>query len=330
MSITTPTPTLERDRWGRPLVVPPGGGEPVAYSRCTSYVDCIEDKTALDLWKQRQVALGLASRPDLLLAVSAHRDDKRALNGVCKDALEAAAASAAATRGTALHSLTEQIDRGQELPAVLPDDVVADLDSYRASTVDLKHILIEQFCVLDKLKIGGTPDRVVEYQGRRYIADLKTGSINLGTLKIAAQLAVYSRSQTYDIATHARGMHEADTSRGIIIHLPAGQGSASLHWVDLEVGWYAVQTAKDVREKRALKFKDLTEPFGPVTPAPPGEVPGNSAMRRTRKAAEKPDLAIAIRACTSADSVRALWGEFAADWTPELTEVAKAHIEGLS
>ena len=327
MTITTPAPMLERDRWGRPLVVPPGGGDPVAYSRCTSYVDCIEDKTALDLWKQRQVALGLASRPDLLLAVSAHRDDKRALNGVCKDALEAAAASAAATRGTALHSLTEQIDRGQELPAVLPDDVVADLDAYKAATSDLTHELIEQFTVLDNLKIGGTPDRVVEYNGNRYIADLKTGSIDLGTLKIAMQLAVYSRSHTYDIATHTRGIHEADTSRGIIIHLPAGAGVATLHWVDLEAGWYAVQVAKQVREKRALKFKDLTEPFGPVTPIAPGTVPGNTAMTRARNA--KPTLEQQIRACASADTVRALWSANAHDWTDELTAVAKTHIANL-
>jgi hypothetical protein len=41
----------------------------------------------------------------------------------------------------------------------------------------------------------------VEYGGKRYIADLKTGSIEWGTLKIAAQLAVYARSHTYDVAT---------------------------------------------------------------------------------------------------------------------------------
>ena len=32
----------------------------------------------------------------------------------------------------------------------------------------------------DDLKIGGTPDRIVEMDGEKYIADIKTGSIDFG------------------------------------------------------------------------------------------------------------------------------------------------------
>lgn len=310
-TLVTPEPHIPRDRWGRPMVVPPNGGKPVAYQRCTSYIDVIDDKFNLQQWMQRMVAIGLASRPELMLSVQAHLDDKNTLNKICSEAREAASSSAAATTGTALHALTELIDRGEALP-VLPDSAKADLDAYRLATSDLKHLFIEQFCVLDTMKIGGTPDRIVEYDGQRYIADLKTGSIEWGTLKIAMQLAIYSRSQTYDVASHKRSLHEADMSRGIVIHVPAGEGTATLHWVDLEQGWFAVQTAKDVREKRSLKFKDLTEPFGPV--------------KRVSLRLQKRDdnrLADAIRACTDADSVRALWTE---DWTDDLNEVARQHI----
>jgi hypothetical protein len=334
VTIVTPPPAINRDHYGRPLVIPPTGGKPVAYTRATTYVDAIEDKIGLQKWMQRMTALGLASRPDLLLSVSAHRDDKKALDRICENAKEAAAASAAATTGTAIHALTELVDRGQDLP-VLPDQAKADLAAYANATADLKAILIEQFCVLDTLKIGGTPDRVVEYGGERFIADVKTGSIEYGTLKIAAQLAVYARSQTYDIATGARGHHEADMTRGIIIHVPAGQGTATLHWVDLEAGWYAVQVAGQVRDKRRLKFKDLTSPFGPFERHQPGTVPGNTSMTRERAAADRDSQPAAtsledrIKACGTADDVRALWEAHQDDWTDELTKTATMHIATL-
>lgn len=310
MSITTPPVDIARDRWGRPMVTPPGGGKPVAYTRCTTFVDVLEDKYNLQKWQQRMVAVGLADRQDLLLAASAHRDDKRRLDEVCEQAREAAAASAAATTGTALHGLTEMIDRGSKLPQ-LSADVLATLDAYIEATKDLKARHIEQFCVQDPLKIGGTPDRIVKYGKDIFIADIKTGSIEWGTLKIAMQLAVYARSHTYDIATGERGTHGADFKRGIIIHLPADSGTCTLHWVDIEAGWYAVQVAKDVRTKRRLKFSDLTEPFiAPVIET-------------------GPDIPALIAACTTADQVRQVWAAHERIWTDAYTEAAKAHIATL-
>lgn len=324
-TIVTPPPEIPRDRYGRPMVVPPTGTKPVAYTRATTFIDCLDDKYNLQQWERRMVALGLATRPDLLLRVSsigvpgADKAKKKQLDEVCSAAKEAAAASAAATTGTALHALTELIDRGQELP-VIPVNAMASLNAYRAATANLTATHIEQFCVLDKLRIGGTPDRVVRYQGNRYIADVKTGSIEYGVLKIAMQLAIYARSHTYDIATGVRGEHGADTLRGIIIHLPAVEDPADarcdLHWVDLKAGWEAVLVARQVRDKRTLKFADLTQPFGAA------ELPIEGPL-------EQPSLADQIRACTTADDVRALWAVHAAEWTDELTAVASAHITSL-
>jgi len=308
MTITTPAPEIQRDRYGRPLVIGPSGGKPLAYTRCTTFVDCIEDKFNLQQWENRMVALGLVERADLRLAIAAHRDDKKAINGFCNEAKEAAKAHAAATTGTALHKLCENLDRGLDL-GTIPIEYQADLDAYVEATKDLKATHIETFCVLDSLKIGGTPDRVVRHEGKSYIADIKTGSIEWGTYKIAMQLAVYARSKTYDIATGERGMHGAELDKGLIIHLPAGTGTADLVWVDLLEGWNGVLLARQVREKRTLKFKDLTTPF---------------------TAASVPmTLEAQIKTCTTADAVRALWAENSGDWTEELSQVAKAHIAGL-
>lgn len=248
-----PTREVERDRYGRPLIRPADGGKPVAYMRATTLAGSLEDTFNLSRWQCRMVATGLIDRPDLALAVAAHRDDKKRLDAICEDALEAAKGHAAATTGTALHSLTEQLDRGQA-PASVPEAYRADLDAYTAATRDLNHILIEQMMVLDDLKVAGTPDRVVEYQGKRYIADLKTGSIQWGIGKIACQLALYAHALPYDTETGTRGdPHGADLNNAIVIHLPAGTGTCTLHWVNIKAGWEAVQLATQVRAWRTTK-----------------------------------------------------------------------------
>jgi hypothetical protein len=318
VTIVTPPPAIPRDHYGRPLVTPPGGGKPVAYTRATTFIDCIEDRYNLQKWMQRMVALGLASRPDLLLSVSAHRDDKSKLDRICENAREASAANAAATTGTALHALTELMDRGQDLPVGLSPAVMASLEAYREATKDLTATHIEQFCVQDPLKIGGTPDRVVKYQKTSYIADLKTGSIEWGILKIAMQLSVYARSHTYDVATGVRGDHNASIERGLVIHLPVVEdpkdARCDLFWVDLLEGWNSVVIARNVREKRKLKFNDIAAPFAPDL--------------LTQLEASVP-LEAQIIACTSADEVRALWSAHASEWTDALTEVARKHIASL-
>lgn len=249
---------IPRDRYGRPLVIPREGGKPIPYTRCTTYVGVLEDTFNLARWQQRMVALGLASRPDLLLAVSAHGDDKTELNRICAEAQEAAAAHAAATTGTALHALTERLDRGMPV-GVIPEAYQADLAAYEKETAELTPVEIEAFTVLDTLQIGGTPDRVVEFRGARYIADVKTGSIEYGMGKIAMQLAVYSRSSLYDHRTGERTSLQVDQNNAIVIHLPAGEGRCELHWVNIAAGWEAVKLATSVRAWRARS--GLSIPF---------------------------------------------------------------------
>lgn len=305
-SFVVPAEPVPRDRFGRPLVKPPGGGKPVPYTRCTTYVDALEDKFGLQKWMMRMTAIGLSMREDLLLAVAAHRDDKDELDRIVEDAKEAAAARSAANTGQALHKLCEKADRGEDL-GVVPTAYAPDIAAYTAATEALTPVLIEEFCVLDDLRIGGTPDRVVEYRGGRFIVDIKTGQVEYGAVKIAMQLSVYARSEVYDVATGDRAPHGANLERGIVVHLPAGAGACTLHWVDLQAGWAAVQVARQVRDKRSLRFKDLFAPFDA----------GPSLLER-------------IRLCGTAEEVRALWAANTSAWSDELTAVAREHIASLS
>lgn len=339
MTITTPSPDIDRDRYGRPLITPPDGGKPTAYTRCTTFVDCLEDKFNLQKWQQRMVATGLANRADLLLAVSAAGDDKRKLDSICADAREAAGASGAATTGTALHALTELIDRGQPLPA-LPETARADLEAYAAATAHLTATHIEQFTVVDELKVGGTADRIVQVDGVSYIADIKTGSIEWGLGKIAMQLAVYAHGTGYSPSGQRFDLGPIDQNVGIIIHLPAGQARCELVPVDLAAGWEGVQLATQVRGWRSRKDFVAMRPevMKLLSPAPAVEAPraveADSQPAATTETASTPDPAVAalenaIATATSRKKLEALWEEHTAIWTNDLTELASARARLL-
>ena len=249
----------KRDRYGRPLVVPPKGGKPIPYTRTTTVAGSLDDATALIAWKMRMVAAGLTLRPDLALAVSAARDNKLEMDKLVEDSMVAAGATAQATIGTAIHTLTEKHDRGEDL-GVIPEDYVADIQAYDAATKNFENVFIEQFCVLDKYKIAGTPDRIVRYKGELFISDLKTGSISYPS-KIAMQLAVYAHGLPYDPATAVRSQWgDVNQERGIIVHLPAGSGKCELHFVDIKEGWKGIELAMKVRTFRDKK-KTLVTPL---------------------------------------------------------------------
>lgn len=328
----TARPDFKRDRFKRPLILQ-ADGKRVAYTRVTTFVGAPEDTYNLEKWKMRQVALGLAARPDLVLDVSAHRDDKAHLNKVCDTALEVAGSSAAATRGTAIHAFTELIDSGRELPAGLDADTRKCLDAYSAAMAPFKVHGIEVQVVSDALRLAGTADRLISYRGNRYIADLKTGStIELGTGKIAGQLAAYAHSRPYDVTSEARlEGHGASVSWGLVIHLPADKpGEVSLYWVNLLMGWAWVIVARQVRDQRAHNFKAWTKPFELGNRPEPTKADKDAALAAERGEIERiqrrAEIVKQINASPTADIIRAVWRRYAGDWDDSLTAVARERI----
>ncbi len=283
----------------------------VTYTRATTYIKALEDEANLTRWKMRMVAIGLARRPDIQLSVLSHPDvrkDKRALDEDCQAAMEEAKSSAAARVGTALHALTERLDLGLELGYV-PPAYAADIKAYAGATKWFRHIHIERFMVQDELRIGGTPDRVFEWRpcehcgGKYRIGDLKTGDTQYGADTISMQLGVYANSKIYNREDGSRiplpeGMCRC---RGVIFHLPAGEGVCRLEWVDIKRGWERTHTlARQVREHR--RERDWS---APMVAGPTDE-----------------QLHALIAATTSRDEVVALWREHKRWWTPEHDQAA--------
>lgn len=311
----TPSPQINRDGWGRPLIMPVGGGKPISYTRATTFVSCLEDTTNLDKWKQRKVAQGLSMRPDLLLAISALDDPdgagKKEFNKICEQAMEAAASKAAATTGTALHKFTERLDLGQDVGFV-PAEHKADLQAYQQAMTGIEIINVETFVVLDDLKVAGTFDRLVRHNGVLKIADVKTGSIDYGMGKIAMQLAVYAHGNLYDTETFARTpLGDVDLTQGIVIHLPAGKGTCDLVPVDIAKGWAAIPLAGSVRAWRSAKW--------PVTPLSAPVLAEGGGLPEPQFPV---DLAGRIASATTVAELLSIWEANQSTWTDELTQIA--------
>ncbi len=265
-------PQPNRDRWGRYMLPVPGKPKPVAHTRVTTLVKACDDTSNLAKWQCRMTAIGLTSRPDLRALVASHQDDKATLNRACDDAIEAAKAGAAANTGTALHRFCELADAGVETDF---GEWAPDVNAYQSAlaTAGLTVIpeLMERIVRVPGLLVAGTFDRVVELDGQRYVADIKTGSIEYGQLTISAQLACYARGELWDGADGYQPL-DVDQTTGLIIHLPAGQARCELVWVDLTAGWEIAQLCHTVRSWR--KRNDLFTPFSqaippfPNTPAP--------------------------------------------------------------
>jgi hypothetical protein len=257
---------VPRDRYDRPLIHVPGQTKLKPYTRCTTFVDCIEDKSALATWGKRMVLVGAARDPALIeqARVLDPLDSmgKRALNGLAERAVTLAGSHAKREKGTYLHKLSEYVDRGEALSGATAQDV-ADMAAYKAATVHLDVVHVERLVVVDSLTVAGTPDRICYYAGpgpdgkpfaSNVITDLKTGSVDHGGLKMAMQLAVYSRGQFYDHTTQTRKpLPDVNQQWGLIIHLPAGTGQCTLYWIDLTVGWQAALVAQQVRALRARR-----------------------------------------------------------------------------
>ncbi len=308
-SVVAPRPELdwERDGNGRPRILPdPAWDEvtrqkwqagrawddgTVGYTRVTTFAEALQDSSALTRWKMRRVALGMGRRPDYVTtaaALTTRDEDRQALDDLAEKALEAAGPNAADV-GTALHAFTERIDRGEELGAV-PAEYEATLDAYRRAVAHLRFVEWECRTVCDDLEVAGTPDRIgfcdiPDPDGvvdELRIIDTKTGRVDYSAGKFSTQLAIYAHSALYHPGTGARTPLQelgapVSTRWGLVVHVPAGAGTAELLWIDLEHGWTGAQHCRQVRAWRAGASAGVL--LSPVFARPPRPATADGTCR---------------------------------------------------
>lgn len=363
--VTDSAGVILRDRWSRPLIVPAAGRPAKPYTRASTLGSTLEDQSNIGEWKKRVVAFGLARRRDLILAAASvpsweGPQNKKQLSEIAEQAMQAAEANAAATIGTALHALTDRLDRGEPIPDV-GDDQRA-LDAYAQLMRGFRVHAIELFLACDELEVAGTTDRVLSPRevmtapdgtritpDDRLISDTKTAATSdFFGIKFAVQLGGgYANGEPYiggeDLeiraAQEAAGINPYTmkamlervrgerpgwpdgiaprTDWGWIVHVPSGGSTATLHWVNLTLGWELAKLAVQVREWR--KRKDL------VVPAAPPRVPLSPAlangglMSLIDAEPDGPDLR---------ERLLRLWSQHSKAWTPAHTARVTERLGG--
>lgn len=246
-----PMPTGGRWGWYRDHE----GSERQRVSKLIKFVET--DKYQLEQWFKRQVGEGLAIRDDLVLAIKAmgrpdpiggwSKEDKKKLDGIVKEAAEAAKQRNGARTGTAMHDLTERVDRGEDIESVvrgLPAGAAHSLRAYdflrRANGWET--IEIERTVDLPELEVRGTFDRIERIAGltallgpwvcqyghehtdeSQVIADVKTEAAPwLNGMHICPQLGIYSRAKRMWRATGGTVKVTFSESEGPV-DFPAGE-----------------------------------------------------------------------------------------------------------
>jgi len=315
-------PEPKRDRWGRPLIPHPQTGREMAFTRVTTFAKSISDTFALTKWELRMALKGLTLRPDLFSLVSVTpTTDKKTLDQVAVDAKEAAGSSVAARQGTAKHTITERVDRGEDV--VVPPEFAADISAYSRALAAGKLAVdpnwIEGLVVIPEFNLAGSFDRLLRPLWRptgHLVGDLKSGRdvISFGMLEISVQLACYAhgaalwdtRTQTY------RPLPPIDQDVAVVMHMPVGSGTCDLYAVDIKAGWEAAQLCADVRRWRTRK--NLAMPWADW------------------RAGDEESVIAEIRAAESVTELELIWQRAVSRgaWTGEHTSAAKARKYDLS
>ena len=278
-----------------------------------------DDSSALDFWRRRQTAIGLALQPHLLTSIAAAADDKRALDDICEEAMNAAGASSGRDYGTAVHKITDLLDGGDfvlETP-----EVIAIRKTWRTllDSHDLEVVASEQVVVHPDLMIAGRFDRVVRHRasGRLFILDTKTGKSAADFLQAhAVQLWLYASAPLcadgptgdtdFEVSAFVP-MHAVDQSVALVAHLPMG-GEASIIGIDIAAGGrcfteviqptWAWRSRTDLRVD-GWSVPTFTEPASDVAFSPLNAALTANLIKRLR--------AVAVISSVAASQVRANW-----------------------
>lgn len=267
-----------RDQWGRPKIMLPDGSKEVGYRRASSYGSPLEDASALEKWKLRQVARGVSRRKDLQMAVTRsemgldseefdeQKASKKELDKLCEQAMEAVGSGEKAVIGTGLHHVFEQLDLGKD-PGHIDDQWKPDIGAYQELTRGYESVSIELFIVQDDHEVAGTLDRAVRLRydteapdgsileaGSVLIGDVKTAQrMEFAGAKFAVQCFIYASGTPYDPIEKIRipWTHEPPNQDwAVIFHVASGSGQAGLFWVDLRAAAAAADLARAVYEWR--------------------------------------------------------------------------------
>lgn len=252
---------LERNQWGWGKIRSLDGSGYEWYPRISTIAKVYQDKTNIEAWGKRHVAIGVAQSQNLQQQILLNSKNNKLLNDLCEQALVESGGKEAAETGTLLHDLTEQLDAG--LQPHVPPDLLHVTNAYQLAIAQsgLKPYQSEQFVVNDELRVCGSFDRSwVTPDGAILIGDLKTGAhAHRYPHSVAMQIAMYANGVLYDPVTEERTpLGDVSKEHGLLIHAPL-KGGCRIIRLELAKAYEWVRLAV---QSRAWHKETITQEWG--------------------------------------------------------------------
>lgn len=321
---------IRMDRWNRYVLPDPDTGKEIPWTRVTTFAGAVADTWGIRGWEQRMTAKGIAMRTDLrTLAMATPMDDnkenKKAWTGIVERAKEAAGASEKSNLGTAIHKITEQVDRGEtvDVPDEFKADIVAYQEELKRKSMRILPEYLERVVIVPEYSLAGRLDKILEWAGQNFIGDVKTGhSVHYAWGEIAIQLSCYANAAAvWNQATQEyESLPDLNKEIAAVIHAPVGTGTCEVHSVDIAAGWEMLKTCRIVRQWR--NRKDLADAW----PSAPLPTPSPAKLLESRHEFWARKLYL----CDSTDGLGEVWKAASArgEWTPELEAIGK-QVQGF-
>jgi hypothetical protein len=247
--------------------------------------------------------MGLVKKPylyDRIAAIVARggswKSDKVQLKRIMEDAKEAADWKGQADRGSAIHDFCDAAEQGTLDHDLVPQHLRGPVFWYEENIVPrLTYLATECFVAVDrlvelpgrepiKLRAAGSIDRICEYQGKRYIVDIKSGRDDEFRTGVCGQLWLYSVGKLYaddvvlqdqdpefswvnkwvpadidvrNVNPSARADLGVEQDVAIMLQAPKfatrGEWAWKCHWIPLDTGRQIVECGQWARKCRSVK-----------------------------------------------------------------------------
>jgi hypothetical protein len=294
------------------------------------------------------------------LSPKVHRE---ILNRVGLRAQDLAGAKVPASWGTDMHNNIEALSRDEITLDDVPEKYRREVTAWAAamSDADLSAVphLIERVISVPLYGVAGRFDQIDRIHRSRSIrlgnrivrlnagdhipGDVKSGrDLDYGWGEISIQMSLYAHGAREgkvakwdpeggdgegawvweDIGIPAKSIR---TDVGVVMHVPIGGGQCTLHWIDLEEGWKAVQLCEAVKDWR--RAKGLHTPFS-IAEVPTGEA--------ARPVVRQPDWDEKFSGVTTTDQAREVYRAYLAAGGSKglelarLVDLAKTHLRQLT